>query len=193
MQGGGDGVLGGPEREQGGCGDGVQGGTPGTAPQQRHHPPQPSLLSPKNASEKTGAAPKQGEPNTWSPPSSPQQLRGCFVPRPRLPPSLNSAVCPPRSLGLRRRVRGSPRWGRAGGGAGPGAEAGGPGRPHFPGRRSSCRDERAGRGRGAEVGLGSGGVPGRGIPGLGFPRRYPRCCVTQIQGFSRLLIFMVFF
>lgn len=43
-----------------------------------------------------------------------------------------STVCDSRRSGLRRRCGGSPRWGRAGGGAGPGAEAGGLSRPISP-------------------------------------------------------------
>lgn len=54
MQGGGDGVLGGGEREQGGSGDGVQGGTPGTALGELELYPAPHHSTPpKNASGKT--------------------------------------------------------------------------------------------------------------------------------------------
>lgn len=124
--------------------------------------PQPSLLSPKKASGKTWAAPKPGEPNTWFPPSSPQQVRGWFVPRPRLSRSLNSrapqCVCVPA-------VRGS----AGGAGAAPGGSGGRRGRPgggggragpsHFPGRAAA-----AGTGGTGPRRKGRSGDPGDGLP-----------------------------
>lgn len=172
-QGGADGVLGAGERQQAAGVRGSRvallllGSWSSTLPSQHRavsSPRSPPCYLPKSLLGKSGLHHSPASHTLCSLPL-PSAGPGLVCARGRLSPNLNPSVrvrVPQFGLG---RGRGRP-GGPGGPGAGPGAEAAGRAGPaHCPEPPHAGRDERTGRGRGAEVCRGSGEYPGGRSPG----------------------------
>lgn len=177
-------------------------------PQQRHHrPAAPLCCLPETLLEKPGLHQSQTSQTLGSLPVPHSRFGAGLWPVPASVPAQTQQPGLPRTVPPRRRSGSVGGAGAAPGGAGrAGPGQAGPGRAgggggwnatgrgsHFPRPRCSCRDEREERGRGGGVSQGSGRVPGKGILGLGFPRRYTRRCYSNSGFFLVFFFFLISF